>query len=298
MKGTLLAVLLVLLGGSSYGFVSTVVKFAYADNFSPAEVTGAQFACAILLLFVIIWIRRESFRSISKKDYKILVILGLLTAGTSVFYYESLHFLAASLSIVLLFQFSWIIIVIDFLFRRQIPSKQKLLGVAGIFVGTLLAVDIFHTDWRNVSAIGICLGLLSGITYAAFLYGTSMLTSESGPFVKSICINSVATLIVFLMFPPQFLWNGALAAGLWKWALLIGILSQVIPPVLFNIGIPVIGGSAAGVLGSIELPVSVVSSYLILGEAVSDIQWLGVLIILAGIVVSEMNWQRGSTAIP
>jgi drug/metabolite transporter (DMT)-like permease len=289
MNKTILAVLLVLLGGSSYGFVSTAVKFAYQANFQPEDVTGAQFLSATVLLAFLLLIRREPFWRMSRKELGILGILGLLSTGTSVFYYESLHFLPASLAIVFLFQFSWIIVIIDFLFTRRFPSRAKVAGIGIIFLGTLLAVDLLHTDLHHVSVIGILLGCLSGVTYAAFLYGTSFLQSDSGPFGKSAIINLVSTILIFMVFPPHFLWNGALAAGLWKWGLLIGILSQVIPTVFFNIGIPVIGGAVAGVLGAIELPVSVVASHFILGEHVEPLRWLGVGLILLGIVVSEGN---------
>lgn len=287
VKGRLLAVLLVLLGGSSYGFVAMVVKLAYADQFRPEELTDAQFIISVCILLVLTVLRRETFRNLTRKDLLQLTMLGLISAGTSIFYYESLHYLPASFAIVLLFQFTWIVMVLDYFILKQKPTRKKWLALVCIFIGTLLAVDLFHTDWHMISLAGIILGLLSAFTYAVFLYGTSFVSTRTGPFARSTILNIVSLIIVCIIFPPAFLWSGAFSAGLWKWALAIGILSQTIPPLCFNIGIPVIGGSVAGVLGAIELPVSVVSSFFILGEHVDVLQWIGVFSILIGIVVSE-----------
>jgi drug/metabolite transporter (DMT)-like permease len=61
----------------------------------------------------------------------------------------------------------------------------------------------------------------------------------------------------------------------------------VVPTVAFNIGIPKIGSTLAAMLGSMELPVGVVAAFLILGEPVLPVQWLGMILILAGILLSE-----------
>ncbi|MNO08362.1 hypothetical protein D3C81_2309710 [compost metagenome] len=40
-------------------------------------------------------------------------------------------------------------------------------------------------------------------------------------------------------------------------------------------------------IGSMELPVAVIGAFLLLGESITGIQWLGMLLILAGVGISE-----------
>ena len=122
-----------------------------------------------------------------------------------------------------------------------------------------------------------------------YLYG--YVKTDVSPWVNSAIVSVASTISVFFIFPPKFLWNGTLGDGLWLWALLIGGLGQVIPPVFFNLGIPVVGGSLAGVLGSIELPVAVTAAFLLLREEVVGVQWIGIVMILVGIVVSELRFR-------
>ncbi|MBL0389257.1 DMT family transporter [Tumebacillus sp. ITR2] len=288
-----LAILFVLLGGASYGLISPAVKMAYDAGFTPADVTSSQYFAAMAVLVLIALFQVRHLRGMTGRDLGLLVFLGVLSTGTSVFYYLSLSYLPASLAIVLLFQFTWIVMVIDFLVARAKPSRVKWVALGMIFLGTLLAVDLLHAQWGDVSMLGLGLGFLSSITYGAFLYFTGYVRQGSSPFANSAVIAVASTAVAFLIFPPKFLWNGSLGEGLWYWALIIGGLGQVIPPIFFNIGIPKIGGALAAVLGAIELPVAVVSAFLILHEEVVGVQWVGILLILLGIVVTEVRLFTG-----
>lgn len=288
----LTASLLVLLGASSYGLLSPFVKMAYDAGFTPQDITSSQFALALLILSFMAVFQRKGFGQLTWRDVRKLAVLGLLATGTSVFYYVSLSYLPASLAIVFLFQFSWIVMVIDYVVTRRKPTVMKWVSIIFVLTGTVLAVNLFATDWSRVSTFGLVLGFLSSITYSAFLYWNEKVESKAPAIVNSLILTAVSTLVIFFVFPPAFVWNGTLGEGLWVWALIIGGLGQVIPPILFNKGIPVIGGVLSGILASIELPVAVVAASLLLGESVTSIRWLGIGLILAGILVAEARDQR------
>ena len=257
---------------------------------TAGDVTSSQyfFAMAMLVVLALFQVRRA--KRMTGRQLLLLVVLGLLSTGTSVFYYLALFDLPASLGIVLLFQFTWVVMLIDYLVTRNRPTPVKWVALVLIFFGT---VDLFHTEWTDVSPLGLALGLLSSVTYSGFLYLTGYVKKESSSIVNSAVISIASTITVFFVFPPTFFWNGSLGEGLWVWALVIGFLGQVLPPVCFNIGIPVVGGSLAGVLGAIELPVAVIAAWILLKEQVVGVQWIGILLILIGIVVAELRLRAG-----
>jgi drug/metabolite transporter (DMT)-like permease len=108
------------------------------------------------------------------------------------------------------------------------------------------------------------------------------------PFLKSAVMLTVTLPFVYLLFPPQTYLQHA-SWPLAFWGLLLGTLGQVIPTITMNIGIPRIGSSLAALLGSMELPVAVVAAFFIVKEPVGSVQWLGMLLILSGIVTAEMQ---------
>ncbi|WP_262895349.1 EamA family transporter [Penaeicola halotolerans] len=107
------------------------------------------------------------------------------------------------------------------------------------------------------------------------------------PLHKSALMLTGACILIFVIFPPTFIWNGAITAGLWKWGIPLALFGTVIPPIFFAIGIPKTGVGLSSIISSAELPVAVLMSSIILGESVSAIQWLGVAIILSAIILSN-----------
>jgi drug/metabolite transporter (DMT)-like permease len=98
--------LLVLIGACSYGILSTIMKFAYAEGFHINEVIGSQYFFGwILLLFLLL--TRARYR-VTKKQALSLLLAGTATSLTGIFYGFALKKLPASIAIVLLFQFTWI----------------------------------------------------------------------------------------------------------------------------------------------------------------------------------------------
>jgi drug/metabolite transporter (DMT)-like permease len=287
--------LLMLLAGSCYGMISPIMKMAYAHEFSAEEVTDAQYGFAFILLWAmaLFRIRRARLRG---RQWLLLAALGTAGAGTSYCYYVALTRVPASFGIVMLFQFAWMVMVIDMLVTRRIPAAQKWLGMLFIVVGTLLAVGLLGQRLPAMPWWAVALGLLAGLFYALTLYLSGYVDPASPPLVRSAITVSVSAIVILPLFPPTYLWNGAIARGLWLWGGLVALFGQVLPMLLMLVAIPRIGGRMAGVLASIELPVAVLAAHLLLAEPVSWLRWCGVALILLGICVSEWPGSRRKSA--
>lgn len=288
--------LLVLLGGASYGCVSAVVKLAYAHGFSAVDVTLGQYYYAAVILWVSVW-GTKAWRSskIAGADFVRLFALGVFGAGTALLYYEALSTLPAWLAIILLFQFSWMTFVVDYVVTRKKPSMPQWIGIICILIGTMLAADISHVGGAHSDTVGILLGLASGLSYALFLYINATVSTQSSPVLRTAIITTVSALVVTLLEHPGF--SVVLSVShMWIYGVAIGLLSQAIPTLLFSIGIPRVGGSSSAILGSVELPVVVVLAVWILHEPVYLATWVGVLLILIGITFGERARVFGKSA--
>ena len=80
-----------------------------------------------------------------------------------------------------------------------------------------------------------------------------------------------------------------------KWGVVLGLFGTVLPPILFNNGVPKIGAGLAGILATLEIPVSILSAYFMLNERIGILQAVGILIILVTII--KINMQKQSTKI-
>jgi len=285
--GRWIAVLLVIVGASSYGLLSSFIKLAYDRGFNDGHITPAQMILGTLLVWLLIAFHKPSWKNPFRGPWIKLGLIGIFgLALTTIFYNIALGELNASLSIVLLFQFTWMTILMDCLASKRWPRKAEVAAIALILIGTLLAVNLVEADWSQFSVKGLVFGLLSGFTYSLFLFLTGQVRSDLPPLMKSAVMLTAAIPVLFVLYPPT-VFVGAGSGELLLWGLLLGLLGQVVPTISFNIGIPRIGSALAAMLGSVELPVAVLAAYLIVHEPVNGWQWLGMLCILGGILISE-----------
>ncbi|GFZ93694.1 multidrug transporter [Paenibacillus marchantiophytorum] len=285
--GRWLAMVLVIVGASSYGLLSSFIKMAYDSGFTDGQITPAQMTMGTLLVWLLILFNKKSWVNPFKGPWVKLGLIGIFGLSlTTVFYNIALQELNASLSIVLLFQFTWMTIAMDCILKRRLPRKAESLAIVFILIGTLLAVNVLDTNWEHLSLLGLVYGLLSALTYSVFLFFTGHVVSPLPPLMNSAIMLTAAMPVMYILYPPTVFVheNGSM---LLLWGLLLGFLGQVVPTVAFNIGIPRIGGTLAAMLGSVELPVAIIAAYLIIGEPVNGLQWLGMGLILGGILISE-----------
>ncbi len=285
--GRWLAMVLVIIGASSYGLLSSFIKMAYDQGFTDGQITPAQMTMGTLFVWVLILFHKKSWVNPFKGPWIKLGLIGIFgLALTTVFFNIALKELNASLSIILLFQFTWMTIAMDCIVKRRLPRKAESIAIVLILAGTLLAVNVFETNWEQFSLLGILYGLLSALTYSIFLFFTGQVVSTLPPLMNSAIMLTAAMPVMYILYPPTVFVheNGS---TLLLWGLLLGFLGQVVPTVSFNIGIPRIGSTLAAMLGSVELPVAVIAAYLLIGEPVNGLQWLGMGLILGGIIISE-----------
>lgn len=290
---TFKGILLVLLGACSFGVLSTFVKLAYGEGYTLGDVTGTQALFGTILLWSIYFVQKNSNRNTPKPVVKThwlkLMSAGVFTGLVSLSYYQCVKLVPASVAIILLMQFVWISVLLEFIIYKKKPNKLQLIAIAFILVGTVAASGYLENASLNLNVLGIAYGLAAAFCYAVFLMLNGNLGNEYPPIQKSALMITGACILIFLVLPPAFLINGALGGSLLKWGLVLATFGTVIPPLCFSSGIPKIGLGLSSILSSAELPVAVSMSALILHEEVSWVRWLGVLIILSSMILPNLE---------
>jgi drug/metabolite transporter (DMT)-like permease len=279
--------LLVFLGACSYGLLSTIAKLAYGAGYTVNEVTASQMFFGWLLTFglMLVFSRHE----VSSKQIGQLMFVGAFSCLTGVFYYSCLQTVPASIAIVLLFQFTWIGVLLEAIVNRAFPSKEKLVSIAILLVGTVLAGGVLEDATFEWTLSGLLLGLGAALTFALFVFFSGRVATELPALSRSFIVVTGAMLLIFIIFPPTFFVSGVLLDGLWKYAMFLGFFGMVIPTIFFAIGVPKIGGGMATILGAAELPVAVLMSMTLLQEEVSAFQWGGIILILSAIAFPQIR---------
>ena len=218
MKNNILkGVLLVALGATSYGMLATFVKLAYKDGFTTAEITSSQFIYGILGLLLINLFqkifKKEKTKTATSKNIFQLMVAGTSLGMTSVFYYLCVRYIDVSIAIVLLMQTVWMGVLLEWFLDKKLPSKQKIISVIIVLLGTFLATKLFEfnlkLDWK-----GVFWGILAAASFTTTMFTANKVAIEISSAQRSLYMLLGGSVIVFIF--SAFTQVGALNFDIFK----------------------------------------------------------------------------------
>lgn len=281
---------MVFAGGCSYGVLSTIVKLAYLEGYNTAELSFLQAATGmfVLGLFLLFSTRRKraagALDAGNSTPWLSLLIAGGAIGLTSFVYYLSVQYIPASIAIIILMQFTWIGILLDWLCFKKRPGRDQVLAILLILAGTVLASNLLGRAVETLSLKGLALAFCSALFFAIYVVVSSSINTSISPLKKSVVMMLGSAVLLFIINAQTIIQDSHYDVGLIKWVLLLALFGTIIPPLVFSNGIPKIGVGYSSILMTAELPVAVVCAQLILKEAVNPLQWLGIVLILFSII--------------
>ena len=293
-NSVLKGVFLVGLGATSYGMLATFVKIAYGEGFTTPEVTIAQFVYGITgMLLITMFQKSKKGNDVAKastKNISQLVLAGTSLGMTSIFYYLAVKYIPVSIAIVLLMQTVWMGVLFEMILEKKRPSTQKIISVLIVLFGTALATNLIQSkvalDWR-----GIALGLLAAASFTTTMFTANRVATHVSSAQRSLFMLLGGAVIVtgFAIATQNTPFNFEIFM---KWGIVLALFGTIIPPLLFNAGFPLTGIGLGSIVSALELPVSVLMAYVLLGEKVIFIQWIGIILIILAIVIMNVNVKK------
>lgn len=290
--------ILVGLGSASYGMLATFVKMAYKEGYSTAEVTSSQFTIGVIGLLLISMFSKRPGRNTEEtvlpgsKNSNWKSLLKLIFAGTamgltSTFYYLSVQYIPVSVGIVLLMQTVWMGVILEMILHKKRPGNRKLLSVFIILAGTILATNLLQSSIA-INWTGVAWGLLAAVSYTITVYASNGIALHLPVVRRSLYLVLGGLIIIMLIFHASL--NADYSFDIfWRWGIVLSLFGTILPPLLFTMGMPLTGVGLGTIIAAIEIPVSVLMAYFLLKEPVNILQWTGILLILAAVVLMNIE---------
>ncbi len=282
---------MVFAGGACYGANASCYKLAYSAGFSSSQMMAAQILFAFLAFAVAVGIgilRGNKWSKLSLKDMAKLALLGTLSATTSLFYCYSMSVLPVPLALTLLFQFTWIGTLIQVVMTRKAPSVMQIISAAFVVVGTVFASGLYEGGISSFDILGIICGLMAAVTCALFVVLSGKLRADCSDAQRGLLV-CVGALLISLFVCPDLIPSGALVQGIAPLGLITGVIGFVMPVFLFGIATPHLPSGINTILAASELPAGLLVAMVVIATPITLIQWLGVLVILFGVCLSQVN---------
>ena len=283
--------LMIVFAASCYGILSTIIKLAIQDGFTASEAVTSQYFTGFVLAALIYILVNRSIPKFS--GGLTLLLAGLFTATTGTVYGQAVTYMPASIAVVMLFQFTWIGMLIDCIASRRLPKRIEVISLVLLFGGTIFAAGVIGADISGIPWQGWAWGMASAVSFSLFVFINQKQVKGMDTATRLLFTSFFAAVAIFFFQSPEIVWNGMLfGSGLWIYGLILGFFGIVIPIYLFSIAVPKVGTATASILSAMELPVAVTVSVLLLREPLSVLQVVGIAIILIGMTLPTYIQRR------
>lgn len=293
MNSQLIYALLIVIASSSYGILSTIIKVAMGYGFTSAEAVTSQYVVGFILALILFLITQRTMPRLTKAGVITIIFAGIFTSTTGIVYGKSLDYLPASLAVVMLFQFTWIGMLIDCIRRKRLPSRPEGFSLLFLFAGTILSAGVLDVDLSNILWQGWVFGLASALSFAIFLQINSRQVEGISTITRTFFMSFVALIMISIFLTPEIIWNGTLIQTNLLWfGLALGFFGIILPILLFSIAGPKVGGGLSSILSAMELPVAILAASLVLHEKLTMLQIFGIVLVLIGMTLPTVLAQR------
>lgn len=217
-----------------------------------------------------------------------LVLSGIFLAGNWLFLYEAYQQIGVSLATLICY-FGPVLIMI--LSRFVFHEPFTLPKVAGMIIVTGGMICINGADFQaNGLSWGLVCGLLCALCFALLIVAMKKTAGISG-IISPACQLLVASLVVGLVTCTMSSGPAALDGTVIACILCLGIVNTGIGYSLYFSGIQNLSAQTVSICGYIEPLTALALSGLLLGEVLTAVQWLGAVLVLGGVALSEL-WHR------
>ncbi len=280
-------VFVTILSAFIFGFTPILAKWTYEGGSNAISLTFYRSFIAIPILYAILKIRGVSLKITKKEGMHLLIVGGLGQALTTLTLYATYDYLSVGMATTLHFIYPVFVVLVGVLYYHESWSNTKAISMLLAIFGMLTFIDTSGT----VSFLGICLAILSGITYAFYiLYIDKSGLKQMDPFKLTFYLSVVVSSCVFIYGMIMQNLTVSLSFDAWVLTVTISILVTVGAVALLQIGIKLIGSTRASILCLFEPITSVVLGVFLLDEKLSFLKLMGcVLILLSAYAITKEN---------
>jgi len=275
---------LVALAALCWGLSGGIAGILLNDGWDALVIT--VFRGTIGLLFVLVWLALRPHGSglASRKLWFWSTIAGLGVAGNFAFYFISITQSSVAVAATLMYCAPVFVYLVSFALKLERPTPLKWAAIGMVMLGIVLLTGIYKTGTGGVTLIGAGAGLLSGLSYAIFIFGFKYAAPHGTP--QAVLVVAFAALVaVFIGFVEASQIVAVFGSPSWVLFVLLGVLGAGVSFTLYISGLRHTAPAVASVVALVEPVSATLFGVVILNESLDGLQIVGMGLILVTVTV-------------
>ncbi len=284
LRAILQALLVTFLWSTSWIFIKRTLDEVPALTFA-----GLRYTIAFLILLPALWLRRPEIRALSAKEWKLLILLGIvfypLTQGGQ---FLALSYLDA-ISLSLLFNFIPLLVAMfSIIALGEIPSRLQWIGIAIFLFGVMLYFfPISFTNGRGTGLLFAAINVVGAAT--ASVLGRKI--NREGT-ISPLVVTGVSMGIgSFLLLGTGVAVQGLPPISLSAWAVIgwLAVVNTAFAFILWNSSLQILSAVESSIINNMMLVQIAVLAWLFLGEQPTARGLVGLAVAVVGVLLVNLK---------
>ena len=279
-KGLFYIILASVLWGTSGIFVHYLAPFG-VTSLQMTFIRG--FVSFICMMFYILIADRKLFKT-NIKELTMFLGSGISFFATATCYYHSMQLTSISTAVVLMYTAPIFVMIYSVLFLGEKLSKLKLVSVVGMIIGCGFVSGII--GGLKFNALGIVIGFMSGVSYAAYNIITKIQMQKGiNPF-KANFYCFLFSIVVGLIIAKPYGIIGCISINppvVIPLSIGVGLVACILPYFFYTLALREIPAGTASSLGILEPMAATIFSVIIFKEQLSTFSVIGIILILGSV---------------
>jgi drug/metabolite transporter (DMT)-like permease len=250
----------------------------------PLVIVFGRTFFAFLTLSIILAGFKIPFRVNSRRDFFVLILLGIILAVHWITFFHSIQISTVAVGLLTFSTFPIFVTFIEPVFFKEKIRPFDILTAGSVVFGLLLVIPSF--DFQNNITLGAFWGTLSGFTFAVLSILNRKYVSTYPPILMVCCQNGMATLI---LLPFMFFETWVLQPADYVLLPVLGIFCTALAHVLFIKSLVHIKTQLASITACLEPVYGIIFALFLLGEIPDARTILGGGIMLGTIALATMK---------
>lgn len=276
-----------LLGASCIAFSGIFYRYAEVP---PSTATFFRCLYGLPLLALVAWLEWRRYGALPAARVRLALVAGVFFAGDLTFWHHAIGQVGAGLSTVLGNLQVLVVGIVAWLLFGERPSRAVVVSLPIVLIGVVLISGLVGGGAYGANPpLGVAFGLLTALCYAGYLLVIRRSGRDVRRPVTPVAISTLATALCALFIGAPL---GELRLEpTWPshgWLALYGVTSQFLGYVLISMSLPRLPAILTSIILLVQPVMSVVLAMILLGEAPSALQLLGVVLVVGGIAAATV----------
>ena len=269
---------------TAFGSAPTFAKLAFDNSITPSSLQSYRFFITfVVIIFVTIIVKQIT--KPTPAHLPRLLILAISTGLSSLCYMTSVKYVTVAVASLTFFTFPLVVAPVSHLMKIDKLTQIKVLAMILAFCGLCLLLGTTY----NLQWVGISMAFAAGLFVATSFIVSKPLTEDLSPLTMAVfatglpCLAyAISSMLSGHLTHPQNFPGGV--------GLVANSLCHAIGLTCCYAAIARLGPARTAVMMNVEPLISVLAAYLILGQAITIVQSLGIIGVVSGLVL--MSYSR------